>query len=292
MYATLLFDEVNSDVLDNDLSDEIVETNVDDTINNSNEESITLQEILTNLAKSTSYDQVSIFNISRNHIWDGTKRALNGKSFSPEKKLSVKFMDDIGQSEGAVDLGGPAREFITLITEWLVNSPLFFGETTAKFLSLNAICLDEREYFMAGEIFAMSGTWWAWCQLSLSTCYDALVNETGTLNVISALDDVTDFELRTLLGKLLPAPEVDDARQIIDEEKLDTVFDMAGTFQVIRSKADVDKIVQRTLNWYVLGRCQPAYSSFKEGLKVLGALEAMSKYPKLFREDSVTSLSL
>ena len=54
MYATLLFDEVNSDVLDNDHSDEIVETNVDDTINDSNEKSITLQEILTNLAKSTS----------------------------------------------------------------------------------------------------------------------------------------------------------------------------------------------------------------------------------------------
>ena len=59
---------------------------------------------------------------------------------------------------------------------------------------------------------------------------------------------------------------------------------MAGTFQVIRSKADVDKIVQRTINWHVLGRCQPAYSSFKEGLKTLGVLEAMSKYPKLFRE--------
>ena len=54
MYATLLFDEVNSDVLDNDLLEEIVETNVDDTINDSNEESITLQEILTNLAKSKS----------------------------------------------------------------------------------------------------------------------------------------------------------------------------------------------------------------------------------------------
>ena len=69
MYATLLFDEVNSEVLDNDFSEEIVETNVDYTINGSSEESITLQEILTNLAKSTFYDQVSIFNTSQNHIW-------------------------------------------------------------------------------------------------------------------------------------------------------------------------------------------------------------------------------
>ena len=283
IYATLLFNEINSE--DNDLLEEIVEINVDDTTNDSDEESVTLQEILTNLAKSTCHDQVSIFNISRNHIWEGTKRALNRKSFSPEKKLSVKFTDDIGQSEGAVDLGGPAREFFTLITEWLVNSRLFFGEATTKFLSLNAICLEEREYFMAGEIFAMSlvhGGPGANC--FSSACYDALVNETGTLNLSTTIDDITDFELQTSLEKLLQAPGVDDARQIIHDEKLDTVFDMAGTFQMIRSKADVDKIVQRTINWYVLGRSQPAYSSFKEGLKALGILEAMMKYPKLFKE--------
>ena len=93
---------------------------------------------------------------------------------------------------------------------------------------------------------------------------------------------ILNYEHR--LESCLQAPGVDDARQIIDDEKLDIVFDMAGTFQVIRSKADVDKIVQRTINWYVLGRCQPAYSSFKEGLKALGILEAMFKYPKLFRE--------
>lgn len=284
IYATLLFDEINSEVLDNDVLEEIVEISVDD-INDSIEESITLKEVLTNLAQATSYDQVSIFNLSRNHIWEGTKRALNRKSFSPEKKISVKFTDDIGQSEGAVDLGGPAREFFTLITEWLVNSRLFFGETTTKFLSLNAICLEEREYFMAGEIFAMSLVHGGPGANSLSsTCYDAVLNDLGTLNLTATLDDITDFELRASLGKLLQAPEMDDARRIINDEKLDTVFDMAGTFQVIRSKSDIDKIVQRTINWYVLGRSQPAYSSFKEGLQALGVFEAMLKYPKLFRE--------
>ena len=96
--------------------EDIVETNVDDVIHGDIEENITLKEILLNLAEATSYDQISIFNLSRNHIWEGTKRAMNRKSFSPRNKLSVKFTDDIGQSEGAVDMGGPAREFFTLIT--------------------------------------------------------------------------------------------------------------------------------------------------------------------------------
>jgi hypothetical protein len=139
---------------------------------------------------------------------------------------------------------------------------------------------------MAGEIFAMSlvhGGPAANC-LS-STCYDALVvNETETLKLNAKLDDIADFELRASLVKLSQAAEVDEACQIISDEKLDSVFDMAGTLQVIRSKADVDKIVQRTINWYALGRSQRAYSSFKEGLKALGVLKAMLKYPKLFKE--------
>ena len=242
IYATLLFDELNFDVLaQDDFVEELEVTNVggiDDEI----EENTTLSAVLSDLATAIRDDQVAIFNLSRNHIWDGTKRGLNRKSFSPEKKLSVKFMDDIGQSEGAVDLGGPAREFFTLITEWLVNSRLFVGDATSKFLSLNAISLEEGEYFMAGQIFAMSlvhgGP--SVCCLS-SKCYDTLVNESGTFNMSATLGDVTDFELQASLEKLLQAHGVDVAQQITKNEKLDTIFDMAGTFQVLRSKADVDK---------------------------------------------------
>ena len=87
---------------------------------------------------------------------EGAKRALNRKSFQPHKKISVKFTDDISLSEGPVDLGGPTREFFSLVAEWLLNSPPFFGAETSKFLSLNANSLDEGEYFQAGQIFAMS----------------------------------------------------------------------------------------------------------------------------------------
>jgi hypothetical protein len=58
---------------------------------------------------------------------------------------------------------------------------------------------------------------------------------------------------------------------------------MAGTMKVMQTKADVDKVVQLTINWHVLGRCEPLYNSFKEGLQALGVLEAISAHPKLFR---------
>ena len=281
MYATLLFDEVNFDMFDNDLVAEETEVKVIEDI----EENTTLKEVLGKLGEQISFEKVSLFNLSRNHAWEGTKRALNRKSFSPENKLSVKFTDDIGQSEGAIDMGGPAREFFTIITEWLLSSQLFFGEPTSKFLSLNATSLEEREYFMAGEIFAMSLVHGGpGINCFSSTCCDAIVNDSGTLNLTAKLQEIPDHELRSSLSKLLQAPSVTDAHQIITADKLDTIFEMAGTMRVIRTKADVDKVVQLTINWHVLGRCELSYSSFKEGLRALGVLAAISAHPKLFRE--------
>ena len=70
-----------------------------------------MAEILNELAKVINGSCISKFNISRNFLCKGTKRALSRKSFSPANKVSVKFTDDVGASEGAVDLGGPMREF-------------------------------------------------------------------------------------------------------------------------------------------------------------------------------------
>ena len=52
---------------------------------------------------------------------------------------------------------------------------------------------------------------------------------------------------------------------------------------VIETTADIQNIAQKTINWYVLGRVQPAYDSFKDGLRTLGFLESMLKYPNVFR---------
>ena len=71
-----------------------------------------LQEILQQLALKINEDKISKFNIRRSHLWEGALRGLRRKSFSPDNKVSVKFTDDSGTSEGAIDLGGPKREFL------------------------------------------------------------------------------------------------------------------------------------------------------------------------------------
>ena len=89
-----------------------------------------LPDILKKPSNVIKLDVISKFNISCSHVWEGTTRALTRKSFSPQNKISVKFCDDVGNSEGAVDLGGPKREFFTLVLDWLMNSHLFCGSDT------------------------------------------------------------------------------------------------------------------------------------------------------------------
>ena len=90
-------------------------------------EDINISEILSGLATVINDSCISKFNISRNFMWEGTKPALSRKSFSPANKVCVKFTDDAGVSEGAVDLGGPMREFLTLVLWYLHDSQLFCG---------------------------------------------------------------------------------------------------------------------------------------------------------------------
>ena len=92
-------------------------------------------------------DQISNFNISHSHLWEGALRALRRKSFSPDNKVSVKFTDDSGTFESLIDLGGPKREFFILVLDWIVNLQLFCGPEKSTFLSCIANYLGNDHFF-------------------------------------------------------------------------------------------------------------------------------------------------
>ena len=88
-------------------------------------DAVPLNIILEEISQSIDSESTSKFNICRTNVWDGVVRALKRKSFSASYKMSVKFTDDYGQSEGAVDQGGPKREMLTLVMLELQNSRMF-----------------------------------------------------------------------------------------------------------------------------------------------------------------------
>lgn len=71
--------------------------------------------------------QVCKFNINRSAVLDGAIRGFRRLSYDPNKKMSVKFSDDRGTTEEAVDLGGPRQEFLRLLMETLAESDMFEG---------------------------------------------------------------------------------------------------------------------------------------------------------------------
>ena len=64
-------------------------------------------------------------------------------------------------------------------------------------------------------------------------CYNGIVK--GVQNVNASVNDVCDYDLRICLEKLLNSSNVQEAEDIINDAKLDLLFDMAGTFQVIKT---------------------------------------------------------
>lgn len=75
---------------------------------------MTLEKIVEQISSRVNTDSTVGFNIIRRSVWGGASRAMGRSNFAPEKKVDVKFTDDYGTSEGAVDNGGPIREFFRL----------------------------------------------------------------------------------------------------------------------------------------------------------------------------------
>ena len=100
------------------------------------------------------------------------------------------------------------------------------------------------------------------------------------------------------LEQLLAASILPEANDIISTAGLDTVFDMAGTLEILTSLTQVKALVKKTLNWHVFGRAYPSYESFKKGLSALDVLPSMLKFPNQFKvlfcynEDKITASKL
>lgn len=53
-------------------------------------------------------------------------------------QMCIKFSDDLGKDEEAVDLGGPRREFLRLLMEAVALSPMFEGREGKLNLALDS----------------------------------------------------------------------------------------------------------------------------------------------------------
>ena len=71
-----------------------------------------------------------------------TCRQLMQERFSPYNRISVKFGDNEGNSQGAVDVGGPKWEFLRLVVKAAnEDSGIFIGPATCCSLFPNVVAM-------------------------------------------------------------------------------------------------------------------------------------------------------
>ncbi|XP_046863143.1 uncharacterized protein LOC124456876 [Xenia sp. Carnegie-2017] len=115
-----------------------------------NEEYASLQSILSDIsAKEIDKESRSFINVHRSQIWVDSCRHLNKKKkfksikfnpkFNPKAAVSIKFADSHGGNEGAVDAGGPCREYFRLLLRAVnLEAGIFCGPEDNRVLFKNA----------------------------------------------------------------------------------------------------------------------------------------------------------
>lgn len=88
--------------------------------------------------KETDDERRSLVNVRRSQLWVDSCRFLQRKRFNPLHAISVRFADDQGTSEGAVDTGGPRREFLRLLVKACNDhSGIFCGPENNRVIFIN-----------------------------------------------------------------------------------------------------------------------------------------------------------
>ncbi|KAG9259587.1 hypothetical protein AMEX_G27908 [Astyanax mexicanus] len=94
-------------------------------------------------------------NVLRDEEFECALRAFNRPTFDPESKLDIVFIDEDGRGEGAVDDGGPTREFCRLLMGKLQGHQIFEGPPEERTLALDSIALHTNTYKSVGQMLSV-----------------------------------------------------------------------------------------------------------------------------------------
>ncbi|XP_068744490.1 G2/M phase-specific E3 ubiquitin-protein ligase-like isoform X2 [Montipora capricornis] len=245
---------------------------------------VTLPEILQELQGKLNRGESSHINVRRSAIWIDTCRQLMRKKFSPLNNISVKFADKVGTSEGAVDVGGPKREFLRLAVRAAnLDSGIFIGPEGCRSLYPNSIAREKSSYRMVGLILAWSVVHGGPGGNFLSpTLYNSIVYGPGMTN--PRLEDVPNPELKGKIEKIGKSQTVDELAENVKDEEIQTILNDLGANTVhlgIDKKNWYKKIILRHV---LIDSVRYLLEEFKNGLETIGVLDAMQKYPEKFRD--------
>ncbi|XP_076149223.1 G2/M phase-specific E3 ubiquitin-protein ligase-like [Alosa pseudoharengus] len=239
---------------------------------------VPIQVILEELASKIDYSHPSKFNINRSNVLDGAFRGFRRKTYDPKNCISVRFSDDRGMNEEAVDLGGPRREFLRLLLESLARSRMFEGVDGHLNLALDCTAVREDQYFLAGRAISVCLVHGGPPPCFLSrTLFEAIAEDPQQCRPV--LNDVVDCDLRQKIEQISESKTLSELQSAI-EPMIDYLAN-AGCLHSIELTAK-DQLVADILHFQVIQRVQGPFERFREGLRTLGVLQKLQMNPESF----------
>ncbi|CAM4672662.1 unnamed protein product [Leuciscus chuanchicus] len=219
-------------------------------------------------------------NVFRENILQCSLQAVKRRRFNPQAKLDVVFVDAEENGEGAIDEGGPTREYLRLLMRAIHQSNVFQGHEKDRSLALDTQALENGLYASVGKMIAMCvvhgrvGPHFFSERLFQQIC--------GMSTSSASVDEVGDHTLREQLIKIQEATTVQEANCAIAEAA--DSLSIIGALRYISHLTERNSLVQSAAEFFVNGRLRAALDQFSEGLQTLGLLEEMQKYPALFND--------
>ena len=211
--------------------------------------------------------------VRRRNIWEDSKVKLAKCTDSDLNNIvRVQFV-----GEPAVDEGGPRNEFFSLLHREVCGSNMFISNETCKLFNHNLLALEQRNYFMYGQLCSLAILQGSPAPSFLSpTLADYIVF--GELSrAQSRIDDVCDKEVRDKLKGLKSIEDPEEFKRIASFECA-LRFD-AGFCKPIVTIEDKVKMLHVITLHYTLLQSLAEVNQFIEGLKLNGLLECMRQHP-------------
>ncbi|XP_053284289.1 G2/M phase-specific E3 ubiquitin-protein ligase-like [Pleuronectes platessa] len=240
---------------------------------------LTAADVVLNLSQKLDTTSCSRFNINRANVWDGAIRGFKRSTYDPTYSIVVKFTDDVGLTEDAVDTGGPTREFLTLLMDSIKTRRVFDGKDNAKYLSFDSKAVEEDEYFHIGRIIAVSCVNGRPGPRCLSPNFFLYL--IGKVKAIEApIEDIPDEEVKKALLEIKSTTSLRELRGLT--EKHSSLLQTAGCVRFMRTLEDQKKVVEDYIQLYFIYRNHHSIQRFKEGLATLDFVNALEQHPSLF----------
>ncbi|XP_016089768.1 G2/M phase-specific E3 ubiquitin-protein ligase-like [Sinocyclocheilus grahami] len=207
------------------------------------------EEILLELGQEINYNLNCRFNINRKNVLDGAFRAFGRKSYDPFRRISVRFSDECGNFEEAVDLGGPRREFLSLLMEEMEKSAMLAGPDGRKNLALDSVAVREDRYYLVGKAIAVSMVHGGPSPgFFSSTLFECISNG----QVSPTIEDVNDLDLQAKIKKISHAATMEELCEAT--ECLSEYLANAGCLRAVKCLKDKDLLLQDILLFQVVNR--------------------------------------